>query len=94
MVIYVSMKSCENPGTLAWATTCKKDQYGRPIAGGINFCSPRFTGTDIEEKWEYYMSVTIHELLHTLGFGKWGFDDFVDEGRKFSGKNKCFVIAK
>ncbi len=87
MVVYVSVEgwSCGLlSSTVGWARTCVQDQYGRPIAAAINFCPYQFKGKDIEEKWDYYMSITIHELLHTLGISRHFFGDFVDEERKFS----------
>lgn len=48
LIIYVSANdtSC-GTNTLAWATSCDIDQYGRPIAGTINFCQNSLTGNRI-----------------------------------------------
>ena len=65
LVIYITFTDheCQSDGsTLAWASTCNLDQYGRPIAGTINFC-PSSLGTMF---WKFDVSVVLHEMLHIL----------------------------
>ena len=65
LVIYVTYtdNECASDGsTLAWASTCNLDQYGRPIAGTINFC-PSALGNMF---WKFDIGVVLHEMLHIL----------------------------
>eukprot|EP01083_Nonionella_stella_P192630 711935_1 len=65
LIIYVSQSDgkCDiNGKTLAWASICNLDQYGRPIAGTINFC-PRASDNNY---WKFDVGVTLHEIMHIL----------------------------
>lgn len=63
LIIYVTNKdnsqgaSC-GTGTIAYAATCSRDQFDRPISGYINVC---MTGVD------NLMKVMLHEIFHVLG---------------------------
>ena len=39
LIIYVTAKACSSATTLAYAGSCRYDQYDRPTAGFVNFCS-------------------------------------------------------
>ena len=75
-VLYLSHDdSYCNSNTFAWATPCVQDQYGRPIAGTINFCSYALaTGA-----WKQGVLATLHEITHALAMSPTLFDDFIDE---------------
>eukprot|EP01083_Nonionella_stella_P112168 329613_1 len=65
LVIYVSYSSgdCAGDGsTLAWASICTLDQFGRPISGTINFCP----GALDTKYWKFDVGVTLHEMMHIL----------------------------
>lgn len=52
--------------TIAWAITCKQDQYDRPIAGMTNF-GPNMINTS-PDQFEEQLATAIHEIAHALGF--------------------------
>ena len=70
IVSSVATSACAG-STLAYAGTCQRDQYDRPIFGHINFCPSRVDATAVS--WESQLSVAIHEAIHALGFsrGSW-----------------------
>ena len=74
-IVYISYgdTSCGS-STLAWATPCVQDQYGRPIAGGINFCSASLSS----QYWKQDVLVTLHEITHAMIMSPSLWDDFVD----------------
>ncbi len=72
-----------NGTTAAFAGACIRDQFGRPIAGVVNFC-PNKTATSLDIDWITAFSVTIHELTHALVFSSPLFGHFVDSDRKLS----------
>jgi len=76
LIIYVTY-SDQNCGwsTLAWAAPCDIDQYGRPIAGAINFC-PRLL--EDEPYWKYDVAVTLHELTHVMIMSRFLWENFYD----------------
>ncbi|XP_039769790.1 leishmanolysin-like peptidase 2 [Ornithorhynchus anatinus] len=62
------------PSVIAYAACCQLDPTDRPLAGTIVFCARRLTAPDYSHSDT--VTVTVHELLHTLGFsgqlfGKW-----------------------
>ena len=57
---------CEDSNTLAYATTCQRDQEDRPVFGFVNFCPLRLSAA--ANDWEAQLAVAIHEVLHALGF--------------------------
>jgi leishmanolysin-like peptidase len=58
-------------GTLAYASTCQRDQKDRPIVGYANFCPNALSSASAQ--WVTQKSTAVHELLHALGFssGSW-----------------------
>lgn len=66
MVLYISYKTCKT-GLIAYASARQLDQYGRPIAGYINFC-PRGTASYMSEHASTGLSTTMHEITHALVF--------------------------
>eukprot|EP00741_Cyanophora_paradoxa_P012700 tig00020616_g12270.t1 len=65
-----------NQGTLAYAQWCQEDQHGRPLAGYVNI-GPNMLSL-AEDMWEEQVSVTIHEILHAMGFTSKSFKRFLD----------------
>ena len=65
-VVFISVQQTSdcNSNTLAYALTCVNDQFGRPIAGYINFCENSLTTKD----WSKDVMTTLHELTHALAF--------------------------
>lgn len=61
---------------VAWAYPCNNDQYGRPVAGQINFV-PSSLSTDPAESRMQFIK-TLHELFHNLGFSS----DFFPQYRR------------
>ena len=75
---------------LAWASPCSLDQYGRPIAGTINFCP----GALSTQYWKFDVGVTTHELMHTLIMSNTLFQFFYDRNLgKFQGKDNVISEA-
>ena len=72
-VAAVQTTSCGSggSGTLAYASTCQRDQNDRPILGYANFC-PAMMDTS-EAAYQGQLSTAIHEIVHALGFssGSW-----------------------
>ena len=58
--------------TLAWATFCLLDQFGRPIAGHMNFGPAALA----KKSDPYLYNVMVHELFHALGFHSQRLDRF------------------
>ncbi|KAL1514809.1 hypothetical protein AB1Y20_003895 [Prymnesium parvum] len=67
-VLFVSSVQASNCGssTLAYASTCQRDQFDRPILGHVNFCPARVSTE--ASSWELQLATAIHELLHAIGF--------------------------
>ncbi|CAD5121346.1 DgyrCDS9869 [Dimorphilus gyrociliatus] len=59
---------------LAYAKYCKRDHWGRPIAGYVNIC-PNFFTSDSFSIGKAKM-IALHELFHALGFTKDLFHDY------------------
>ncbi|KAF4134763.1 Leishmanolysin [Phytophthora infestans] len=68
-LIYVraeSTASCQSGSTLAYASTCQKDQYDRPTFGMVNFCPNKLSTAAAD--FERQVSTALHEFSHALGF--------------------------
>ncbi|GMF11163.1 unnamed protein product [Phytophthora lilii] len=52
--------------TLAYASSCQKDQYDRPTFGMANFCPSQISTA--EEDYEAQVATAMHEITHALGF--------------------------
>ena len=74
-VLFVTARPTQG-STLAWAATCRSDQYDRPIAGHANF-GPNRISTDPASLQEQ-IAVAIHEISHALGFSSSKFSQFRD----------------
>mmetsp|Transcript_6768 Transcript_6768/g.9851 ORF Transcript_6768/g.9851 Transcript_6768/m.9851 type:complete len:1041 (-) Transcript_6768:35-3157(-) len=71
IVLYFGAKNygaCAQSGTstLAFASSCSRDQYDRPIAGFVNFCTNVISSEDVEVA-KY---TVLHEIVHAMGFSK------------------------
>eukprot|EP00741_Cyanophora_paradoxa_P022036 tig00021433_g21272.t1 len=82
-VLYVTTMSTE-VRTLAYAAACRQDQYGRPIAGNINY-NPLKIRTGIPDR-EDVLATTTHEIMHTLGFSDDMYGSFRDERGEVRGR--------
>jgi len=76
LVIYVTYGDTTDCGdsTLAYAVACNQDQYGRPVAGAINFCASAIQ----EQYWKFDVVTTMHELTHILAMSSGLFPSFYD----------------
>ena len=75
LVIYVTYGNINcGRNTLAYASACTQDQYGRPVAGSINFC-PLILDS---EYWKFDLVTTMHELSHILIMSKYLWNYFYD----------------
>ena len=81
-VVFVSAvhtSDCADGSTLAYASTCQRDQNDRPVFGYANFC-PDSLSTD-PALWVTQKSTAVHELLHAIGFSSTSFSLFrFDDG--------------
>ena len=57
---------CSSGATIAYASTCQRDQNDRPILGHANFCPSQLSTAASD--WEEQRATAVHELLHALGF--------------------------
>merc|ERR1740123_1818079 len=93
LIIYVSYSDaeCSSDGqTLAWASICNLDQFGRPIAGTINFCANSL----LEQNWKYDVGITLHELMHIMAMSSSLFDYFYDFNRgQFQNKESVLIAS-
>ncbi len=83
MIIYVqSVQTSTCPasgstsGTIAYASSCQYDTYGRPTVGYINFC-PGMMSTD-SSKFQEQLATAVHEITHSLGFSSSLFPTYRD----------------
>eukprot|EP00122_Pirum_gemmata_P000961 Pgem_evm1s863 len=76
MVLYVSAEEtgCDE-STIAFATTCTRDQFGRPIQNAINICPNKFFNI---QSYTLRNDVVLHELLHAVGFSGSNLEHFTD----------------
>uniref|UniRef100_A0A2K6SZZ4 Leishmanolysin-like peptidase n=1 Tax=Saimiri boliviensis boliviensis TaxID=39432 RepID=A0A2K6SZZ4_SAIBB len=77
----------KRPSVIAYAACCQLDSEDRPLAGTIVYCaqhlnSPSLSHSDI-------VMVTIHELLHALGFSGQLFKKWRDCPSGFSVRENC-----
>merc|ERR1712166_1114447 len=59
-------------GTIAFASSCRRDQYDRPTVGYVNFCPSMMVAHDPDNipANEDYLSTAVHEIVHALGFSR------------------------
>jgi hypothetical protein len=62
-VFAVSTSKCTG-GTMAYAATCQRDQYDRPVLGAINICPNEIDVTQLDAQ----LVVVLHEMAHALVF--------------------------
>ncbi|KRX02932.1 Insulin-like growth factor binding protein, N-terminal [Pseudocohnilembus persalinus] len=77
--IYVIYKN-SNDNYIAYAAPCQYRNY-RPLVGYINF-NINWLGSVHDQSssvFEYFVKVTVHELIHCLGFNADGIDTFLIE---------------
>jgi hypothetical protein len=70
-LLYVSFQPTDG-STLAWASACRIDQTGRPVAGHANF-GPNKVDTNSADK---AFKIAVHELAHALGFSNEMFSSY------------------
>jgi leishmanolysin-like peptidase len=78
-------------GTLAYASTCQRDQYDRPTYGRANVCASSFSGLTgnalvqalASSKGANFIGTMMHEVMHALGFASssWPLHRNKDAGR-------------
>jgi len=77
LILFVTATSTGcTTGTLAFAGSCKYDQYDRPVTGFVNFC-PNMVDTSAAA-WEAQWATAVHEAMHALGFSSSRFAYFWD----------------
>lgn len=62
--------------TLAYSGTCFRDQYDRPVAGYIHFCSDKVQPSTDESLVAQDRAAAAHEITHILGFSRSSFPLF------------------
>ncbi|XP_063310926.1 ciliated left-right organizer metallopeptidase [Pelobates fuscus] len=79
-LLYVRVAQTEKCATqssvIAYASYCQLDPFGRPLAGIIVFCPEHLK----EEGYQHshVVQVSLHELLHALGFSRNLFSRWID----------------
>ena len=72
-VAAVQTSSCGSgdAGTLAYASTCERDQNDRPVLGYANFCPAMMDTSDAAYKGQ--LATAVHEIVHAIGYtsGSW-----------------------
>jgi len=81
-IVYVTSTeagSCSGgSGTLAYAGSCRYDQYDRPVAGYINFCPGHLSSIPTGSDYNDILATSIHEVTHALGFSSGRYAYFWD----------------
>uniref|UniRef100_A0A2K5C0P9 Leishmanolysin-like peptidase n=1 Tax=Aotus nancymaae TaxID=37293 RepID=A0A2K5C0P9_AOTNA len=76
-----------SPSVIAYAACCQLDSEDRPLAGTIVYCAQHLTGPSLSHS--DIVMVTIHELLHALGFSGQLFKKWRDCPSGFSVRENC-----
>ena len=87
LFLLVTAKDTDCSGTTqAYAGSCARDEFGRPVFGYLNFCkstliAKHVKAADANSLWRKSgrVSVARHELAHVLGFSSGSFHLFRDE---------------
>ncbi|XP_075425224.1 ciliated left-right organizer metallopeptidase isoform X2 [Ascaphus truei] len=69
-------KCAAQPSVIAYASFCQLDISGRPLAGVIVFCAERLRESEYQHS--HIVQVSLHELLHALGFSSSLFERWTD----------------
>ncbi|KAM8960614.1 ciliated left-right organizer metallopeptidase [Pelodytes ibericus] len=69
-------KCAVQPSVIAYASYCQLDSIGRPLAGVIVFCPEHLK--EGEYQHNHVVQVSLHELLHALGFSRSLFEHWID----------------
>ena len=80
-VLYVTAaesKICTG-AVLAYASSCVRDQWDRPIFGHANFCPSKLRDGSAPAALEEQLSTAVHEVLHALGFSSASWPLFRDD---------------
>ncbi|KAM9330744.1 ciliated left-right organizer metallopeptidase [Gastrophryne carolinensis] len=79
-LLYVRVAQTEKcalqPLVIAYASYCQLDHTGRPIAGAIVFCPKRLREGIYQHG--HIVQVSLHEILHALGFSRSLFEQWID----------------
>ncbi|XP_037600238.1 leishmanolysin-like peptidase 2 [Cebus imitator] len=76
-----------SPSVIAYAACCHLDSEDRPLAGTIVYCAQHLTSPSLSHS--DIVMVTIHELLHALGFSGQLFKKWRDCPSGFSVRENC-----
>eukprot|EP01111_Echinosteliopsis_oligospora_P002825 TRINITY_DN1442_c0_g1_i4.p2 TRINITY_DN1442_c0_g1~~TRINITY_DN1442_c0_g1_i4.p2 ORF type:complete len:251 (-),score=68.88 TRINITY_DN1442_c0_g1_i4:1828-2580(-) len=74
LVLFITSRPVQQAGVIAFGTACQQDQFGRPIAGQLNF-NPSYVDTK-EASHPEELGTCIHEMSHVLGFSASQFQYF------------------
>ncbi|XP_029436164.1 leishmanolysin-like peptidase 2 isoform X2 [Rhinatrema bivittatum] len=79
-LLYVKVANTEKckqePSVIAYASYCQLDTSDRPVAGAIVFCHAHLASATLDH--QNIVQVSLHEVLHTLGFSRGLFDKWKD----------------
>ncbi|KAM4809928.1 ciliated left-right organizer metallopeptidase [Rhinophrynus dorsalis] len=79
-LLYVKVAQTEKcaaqTSVIAYASYCQLDPLGRPIAGVIVFCAERLRKEEYNHR--HIVQVSLHEILHALGFSSSLFERWID----------------
>nr|XP_054095777.1 ciliated left-right organizer metallopeptidase [Callithrix jacchus] len=82
-------KCHQEPSVIAYAACCQLDSEDRPLAGTIVYCAQHLTSPSLSHS--DIVMVTLHELLHALGFSAQLFKKWRDCPSGFSVRENCSI---
>jgi hypothetical protein len=91
--VWITARPASSSSNLASALACNivvaqtspTVKYGRPLAGYINFNPAGLASTDLTNSFKFnrYVRVAVHELMHALGFSSFFYPHFSNDNGQY-----------
>jgi len=65
-ILFLTTRPIKSTSTLAYASFCETDQYGRPTVGVVNVAPSRIRADKLSSQKQ--LGIVAHEICHALGF--------------------------